>query len=66
MNHIFSDLIKKLYTLIQAEYSSDYIPNQLKNKRKKKREKRFLDDFIRVNLIVISIKTVYFVCNSDH
>lgn len=34
------DLVKILDVLIQAEYSSDYIPNQLKNKRKKKRGKR--------------------------
>lgn len=32
-----SDLFKALGAIIQAEYSSDYIPNQLKNKRKKKR-----------------------------
>lgn len=31
------DLVKIIDGLIQAEYSSDYIPNQLKNKRKKKR-----------------------------
>jgi hypothetical protein len=31
------NLVEILDVLIQAEYSSDYIPNQLKNKRKKKR-----------------------------
>lgn len=31
------DLVKALDMLLQAEYSSDYMPNQLKNKRKKKR-----------------------------
>nr|WP_315200950.1 relaxase/mobilization nuclease domain-containing protein [uncultured Flavobacterium sp.] len=31
------DLVKALHVIIQAEYSSDYIPNQLKNKRKKKK-----------------------------
>lgn len=33
------DLVKVLDMLIQAEYSSDYIPNQLKNKRRKKKGK---------------------------
>ena len=31
------DLVKIIDGLIQADYSSDYIPNQLKNKKKKKR-----------------------------
>ena len=30
------DLVKVLDMLIQAEYSSDYLPNQLKNKKRKK------------------------------
>jgi len=33
------DLVKALDQLLQAEYSSDYIPNQLKNKRRKKRKR---------------------------
>ena len=35
---IIPDLVKLLDILIQAEYSSDYLPNQLRNKRKKKRK----------------------------
>lgn len=31
------NLVKVPDAIIQAEYSSDYIPNQLKNKRRKKR-----------------------------
>ena len=33
------DLVKLLDILIQAEYSSDYLPNQLKNKKRKKKRK---------------------------
>jgi hypothetical protein len=36
---IIPDLVKLLDILIQAEYSSDYLPNQLKNKRRKKKRK---------------------------
>lgn len=32
-------LVRALDTIIRAEYSSDYMPNQLKNKRKKKKRK---------------------------
>lgn len=34
------DLVKVLDMLMQAEYSTDYLPNQLKNNRKKKIRKR--------------------------
>jgi hypothetical protein len=33
------DLVKILEMLTQAEYSTDYLPNQLKNKRSKKKRK---------------------------
>ncbi|MNY28659.1 hypothetical protein D3C86_1626470 [compost metagenome] len=33
------DLVKALDMLLQAEYSSDFMPNQLKNKRKKRKRK---------------------------
>ncbi|WP_413999148.1 relaxase/mobilization nuclease domain-containing protein [Flavobacterium sp. W1B] len=33
------DLVKALNVIIQAEYSSDYMPNQLKNTRKKKKRR---------------------------
>jgi hypothetical protein len=33
------DLVKALDMLLQAEYSSDFMPNQLKNKRKKRKRR---------------------------
>ena len=38
------DLVKLLDLLMQAEYSTDYLPNQLKNKRKKKKRKGLSDN----------------------
>lgn len=38
------DLAKLLNQLIQAEYSTDYLPNQLKNKRRKKKRKGLSDN----------------------
>lgn len=38
------DFVKLLDMLIQAEYSTDYLPNQLKNKRKKKKRKGWSDN----------------------
>ena len=38
------DFIKLLDLLMQAEYSTDYLPNQLKNKRRKKKRKGLSDN----------------------
>lgn len=38
------DLVKVLDMLTQAEYSTDYLPNQLKNKRRKKKRKGWSDN----------------------
>ncbi|WP_426091317.1 relaxase/mobilization nuclease domain-containing protein [Flavobacterium sp. DSR3-2] len=37
------DFVKLLDMLMQAEYSTDYLPNQLKNKRRKKKRKGLSD-----------------------
>lgn len=41
---IIPDLVKLLDMLMQAEYSTDYLPNQLKNKRRKKKRKGLSDN----------------------
>ncbi|CAM4072007.1 relaxase/mobilization nuclease domain-containing protein [Flavobacterium weaverense] len=38
------DLVKVLDMLIQAEYATDYLPNQLKNRRRKKKRKGLSDN----------------------